>query len=92
MGVCGRCHRQRIKDYQRRASIQPGGKSCPASEECPRRAECGLTPEFLRACQELFNRCERSLHCKGVGIYALDDGHPWQEVALRCWEEQEPRR
>jgi hypothetical protein len=40
-------------------------------------------------CKGLIDRARRQLHCRGSTTSPLEDESPWQQIALRDWEDAE---
>ena len=86
-GWCNPCHKFVILEYRTRRAIKPGGKSCVSRDEKPSRVTAKPIGVDWGAVWLIINFMRRRIHVRGSGYYALDDTHPWQEVAQRAWEE-----
>lgn len=87
---CPACYRRVTEDMRRRIDIPPGCKSdLPSSLDRPRNNDnvVDLEKVSYREAWEQICEAAKKVRCKGNGIIPLEDMGPWQEKALRDWED-----
>lgn len=91
-GWCLPCHRRVCREIEARQRLPVGCGKGLGIDQVSTRTLAGFTQEeteLIQRVREVLQKLKRSLHVRGCGYYALDDMHPWQEVAYRAWEESE---
>ena len=90
MAWCESCHKKIAADLHAREKLPCGGTSCPKWFDAPRvfRIEDDGGPS-LKECRDLLaDFVNRNVRCCGLTVpLPEDDSGPWQQNAIRCWED-----